>query len=884
MARREINRGNLHNVREQIGTQLTELDDQIEDIIDYLGAVPPSGLVIDMFWSDVETPGDPGSGYIGADNNDIYLVDKLYISKDTAAGNNMSVIVEALDPEDILLLFQQTGAYNTAYLVVDAKAVDMGTWYELDVRPSTATGMSIDNAQGDPIRWGIIGNPNRYLPEGGDTGDIIHKVSPTNYDVEWVDGDTKFLPQGTQHIDIPGRGPDDHHPMNHALYGNTQSDVDITKTLEVRHLLARDETNSKFFAEHRVNWRGNWGQQTYYKHDMVFDVGYTMIANKETTDRAAPTPVGDPAWTLPEIPPWGQYSATAVIYTGHFYQFTQTGYFRALRIWVPEVTDNSNYRLVVIKNPNSSVPEVVAATLNITNEDDWATVGIDTQLVLAGEEWLIYLDSYSSAGETTWAYNWLYGGVDNINEPISGDWNHSQQNTVLRINWLDAETTPVDHQLELQVVPNTIFEISEVGNPANFIHYQVQGAYVERTASTEYTVTVVNTGGVWPPVGGTGTQIRAVQPVPDPTKFVGIDAYWTPYNAGAGTMPSWATITSFLQFDGVAQPVQGDEAYGIDLSFQPVIVSEDWDIVSLTSGGTGEVGNPFPEAPDTGLTYGRHGTDKEWYSVYTQTEANAKFPDEELVADGQAYGRVGSTRTWDAVYRKTEADSLYVNEAPDDPAVQPWARDGDQKAWVRGISYDQLRAYIDWDVDNTDHQADWGDRTLVEAGPSTITMPVAVDADPVDDLVIWNNGSDFTQKTTLTPYAGHQWVYNGETYAGSFTIKAGEMVRVTSRALNLYNLAIDAAAPFNGNGTTGLVPNPKSVASGRYLSDSGAWQSIVAPPTGGSIELSYYFRSMTSGVPQNGECYVNNADPSLATSAVVNMTTNQGNRLQQLWQ
>ena len=42
-----------------------------------------------------------------------------------------------------------------------------------------------------------------------------------------------------------------------------------------------------------MTFKGNWVQQTYDSQDVVTQESWLMIANKETTDRAAPQPIGD---------------------------------------------------------------------------------------------------------------------------------------------------------------------------------------------------------------------------------------------------------------------------------------------------------------------------------------------------------------------------------------------------------------------------------------------------------------------------------------------------------------------------------------------------------------------------------------------------------------
>lgn len=851
----EVGRANLHNVREQITRYFGDVDDRLDTIEDYIGSAPPGGVVIDYLWSTL-LAGDPTSGHVATNTADVYTVTEIRVSKTTANGNDATVFLQALKPGDIFMLFEQVAPNNTSIFQIDTIGVDLTTYYQFAVTPSTIPGQVLPALQDNPLQVYFIGNPNRYLPEGGNTGDILDKVSDDDYDVQWVDGLTKFFAANGDHNDLSNVLPNQHHPHIHKLYGedialaNQHSDVDITDPLETRHLLAWN--GAIFNAEFRMNWRGNWGQQTYEKYDTVLDFPWLMTAINVTTDRAAPQPLGDPAWTVLDDPPaWQTFDYDGVVYSGHKYTFNELGYFRSLRIWVPELTGMTNYRVIIVRNPNSANPNISSIEEPVLNLNDWTILGVGTELVVPGEELIIFIDALNTSDEVTWAYNWLYRGTSNTLPPLSGGWNTNVTNDLMRIDYLDAETPPIGHSLELDVVVGTVFEISEVGSPTNFRKYTVDAVPVDQGTYYEYTVTMVDSGGTL--VNGVATQVRAVQPIANPTKFVGIPAYWN-----VGNQPVWGTVESFLEFDDVPQAVDPNNLYGIDVSFQRLTVSPDWDFVALSggSGGGGSGGGAFPEPPDDGTTYGRITED--WRPVYTQNEANL----------------------------------IFIPEAPGDPAIQPYVRRGDLQEWERGIGYDEFRSYIDWDIVNGNYTAAWGDRILVEAAPNQIDLPEPAAADPVDDLVIWNNGSQLTHVTTVVPFPGCAFVYDHDTTPidESFELNSGEMVRLTSRTATLYNVAIDAAAPFNGEGSPGHVPDPAkqygagNVDTGAYLSAGGLWQSIVAPPSGGAVQLEYVFSTQTVGVPAQGIVYVNNVVPASATVLTINMTTQNGNRFQQLWQ
>ena len=315
---------------------------------------------------------------------------------------------------------------------------------------------------------------------------------------------------------------------------------------------------------------------TYYPQEVVYGLAWQMVANTITTDDPFPADIGPPTYGLPDVPLWSTFNDESVVHSGHLYTFTTSGYFKGLRVWVPVLSESNNYRFIVIRNPNSAVPRAAVIEEPILNENDWTTIGVATELVIAGEELLVVIDALDSGDSVSWAYNWERDSNSN-NEggfPPAGQWNTNSGNSILRINWLDAEALPVDHQLELQVIPGTLFEISEVGDPARFTHFSTTGAYIEDLVNqyTRYPVIVADTGGGGARVGEP-CQVRAVQAIAQPTSFVGIDNYWN-----ATTMPSWATVQSALEFDGVPQPVAGDEAYGIDMLFQPIGKSDDWDV------------------------------------------------------------------------------------------------------------------------------------------------------------------------------------------------------------------------------------------------------------------------------------------------------------------
>ena len=354
------------------------------------------------------------------------------------------------------------------------------------------------------------------------------------------------------------------------------NDTELGDPPEHGQIIDYDEGTGKYVNDYRMKFVPYVQGSTYYPQEVVYLLAWQMIANTETTDDPLPTNIGSPTYGLPDVPTFTTYNNQSVVLSGHLYTFTQTGYLKGLRVWVPELTASTNYRFLIVRNPNSAVPQTSIIEEPVLIENDWTVLSAANMLVLAGEEVLVVIDALNSGDEVTWAYNWERDTNSN-NEggfPPAGMWNTNSGPSILRINWIDAEAIPTGHQLELQVIPGTLFEISEVGDPARYTHFSTTGAYIEDVGNqyTRYPVIIADEGGGGARVGE-ACQVRAVQPIAQPTSFVGIDAYWN-----AGTFPTWATVTSALQFDGVPQGVAGDEAYGIDLLFQPIQKSDDWDV------------------------------------------------------------------------------------------------------------------------------------------------------------------------------------------------------------------------------------------------------------------------------------------------------------------
>ena len=98
-----------------------------------------------------------------------------------------------------------------------------------------------------------------------------------------------------------------------------------------------------------MSWMGNWEQGLIYpKGAQVRDGTFIMLSNTQTFERAAPQPDGVASFGLPAYAPEAiDPSNVSSIECGHTYTFTDEGWIKQLRVWVPALsTSDVGYRVV----------------------------------------------------------------------------------------------------------------------------------------------------------------------------------------------------------------------------------------------------------------------------------------------------------------------------------------------------------------------------------------------------------------------------------------------------------------------------------------------------------------------------------------------------------
>lgn len=339
------------------------------------------------------------------------------------------------------------------------------------------------------------------------------------------------------------------------------------KLTAVRRDLSSHE--SSYNPHAMMSWKGVWADGSYSAHDVVRDRNYLMIANKDTTDPAAPLDNGAPEWDMPDVPTWANFADISIVGSGHSYVFSETVYINSVRVWVPITGAGIFYRLTYVANNVYRSTDLLGLTAG-----QWNTVTVNPTLTLAGEEALFFLESSNTGGSTQVTGGWTRDVNSNGNEPANQSWNRNNAGSTLRIDFDDLNSTDRQSELEGIIVGSTI-TIAETAFPANYTEFQVVANPVTGLTSVIYPVAITDSGASEPTIGETCT-VTADVPIAQSTDFVGIVNGWV------GNEPPYADVTSFLSYDGVDQGVDPDNQYGVSINVQRLIISPDWDVAAIS--------------------------------------------------------------------------------------------------------------------------------------------------------------------------------------------------------------------------------------------------------------------------------------------------------------
>lgn len=338
------------------------------------------------------------------------------------------------------------------------------------------------------------------------------------------------------------------------------------------------------YTDEYSKWLYPYVSGEYEKWTMTRVGVYTMMSNTKTSDYPAPIPVGDPAYLM-DSAVFSTLSNVSSIYSGHRIVFSEPGYVKTLRVQISNTSPTTDYRVVVIDNTDPQNPVVEIINNPDLTENGWAVVAASNYLVVSGTELIIYVDALDSGASSGFTGGWLNGGTSNSGAPAAESFNRRTQNNIVRIDKTDLDT--VDRSTELAgVIAGSTLRFVETLTPSNFLEYETTGPAVDQGTYLEYPTQLLDSGGS---IGvGVATTLTATIPVPSSTQYRQELGFWV------GNQPDFATITGFLEFDGVDQPGNDDTGFGVDFEFQKLEKSDDWDVVSISGAGSSGGGSGGP--------------------------------------------------------------------------------------------------------------------------------------------------------------------------------------------------------------------------------------------------------------------------------------------------
>ena len=338
------------------------------------------------------------------------------------------------------------------------------------------------------------------------------------------------------------------------------------------------------YNPHGTNiWNETWVAGTYQPFDQVIDQDWLMIANKETTDRAAPQPTGIPAWILPTNPAWTPQAYVGIVYSG-LRILPQAGRIYAItevRVWLPNVTADAHYRVFLIDRITGNIVAGSPFLGTVLVNPGWYPVNVDSQFIQGGDDVEVVLESYNSAASTDFNHPWLYAGsIQGGGDPGTGVINHDNQQNLLRISNTDDDA--VDRTAQLQsVTSGTLIRVAEEGNPTAYLDYQV-ALPLGLAGWHDFNVTLLGTG-AGGPLPATRCTVSFNVPVHASTDYVEIP----------GQYLGDPVLFGVIAFDDSNNPTFNDFAYGVDVQFQDYIASPDWDYQAFSGspGGSASARN-----------------------------------------------------------------------------------------------------------------------------------------------------------------------------------------------------------------------------------------------------------------------------------------------------
>ncbi len=316
-------------------------------------------------------------------------------------------------------------------------------------------------------------------------------------------------------------------------------------------------------------WRGVWEDREYYKNEVVTQDGWLAIANKNTIESPAPQQEGDPINVI-EIPGSETFSVSSVsassLFVGTRYTFPQDAYVRQIRVYIPNanIGFKAEFWIVTDSTTNPSFRQAVGEfTITANDVDKWLEFPIGLTVIQDGTTFDVVGLYKPAVGATSFTYEWDYKRKNG--DPSSGEiWHQSGANAdQMRVNQNDESDT------------NRSTDLDNIGPGSDIL--------------------MVSSGMTWDVLDASKSGSVYTFLV-DPAERAGEDSsnftftYYAPlaisYVVDANHYSTLTNVNGFLSTTGYDPSGSGvtldNNAYGIDITVQDVLQSEDWDLMAYS--------------------------------------------------------------------------------------------------------------------------------------------------------------------------------------------------------------------------------------------------------------------------------------------------------------
>ena len=319
-----------------------------------------------------------------------------------------------------------------------------------------------------------------------------------------------------------------------------------------------------------MSWRGPWEDGVYQAYDVVTDDGWLAIANKETTEKPAPQPIGDQVNVI-EIPGPETFSTNTVsaasLIVGTRYTLAQDVYLRAIRYQIPAsmVGFTVSYWLVLNPTTNPDVRQLVGEfTIVAGDTGSWKTFPVGLTIIPDGVEFDVAGAFTPATGSTSFSYEWDYKRK-NGNPPSGEIWHQSGNNSdQMRVHQNDSDDT------------NRSTDLDNIGPGSDILMFSSGQQWTVISAS--------KSGSVYTFIVEPSTRANEDTSI---FQFTYYGPLSMDYLIDANHYSTLSNVNGFLSttgYDPDDDPMTLDQnAYGIDITVQDVLVSDDWDFMAYTS-------------------------------------------------------------------------------------------------------------------------------------------------------------------------------------------------------------------------------------------------------------------------------------------------------------